>query len=340
MSDRTQAHPNPESQPEPLRAAPPGGLRLWPGILLVVVLWLFRAWMSIGEFAPYKFFVGLLIAPLVVLAGIVLWWLLASRLRWSDRLLVLGTLAAVTAGTMLCADASFRGMGLLIYALPVVVSAWLVWLVLSFPLSWPVRRAGLLLIFIAVGVGCSLLRINGMDGSFAPEFHWRWTPTPEQKLLADLKAKPARPSDVQAAALQDDVTLSQRPGDWPGFRGPRRDGRLSGVRIKTDWQQSPPRELWRHRIGPGWSSFAVVGDRLFTQEQRGDDEYVVCYDAVTGATVWAHHDAIRFSELAAGPGPRATPTFHAGRLYSFGANGHLNCFDAASGKPSLVGTMS
>ena len=51
-----------------------------------------------------------------------------------------------------------------------------------------------------------------------------------------------------------------------------------------------------------------------------------------GAEVWAHHDAARFFELAAGPGPRATPTFHAGRLYSFGANGHLNCLDAASGK--------
>ena len=76
----------------------------------------------------------------------------------------------------------------------------------------------------------------------------------------------------------------------------------------------------------------MVGDRLFTQEQRGDDEYVVCYDAATGAEVWAHHDATRFSEMVAGPGPRATPTFHAGRLYAFGANGHLNCLDAASGK--------
>ena len=115
------------------------------------------------------------------------------------------------------------------------------------------------------------------------------------------------------------------------FRGPRRNGRLSGVRIRIDWRQ-PPQELWRHRIGPGWSSFAVVGDSLFTQEQRGDDEYVVCYNAATGAEVWTHHDAARFSEMVGGPGPRATPTFHAGRLYTFGASGHLNCLDAASGK--------
>jgi len=123
------------------------------------------------------------------------------------------------------------------------------------------------------------------------------------------------------------------PVTGPVSGGPRRDGRLAGVRIKTDWQQSPPPELWRHRIGPGWSSLAVVGDRLFTQEQRGEDEYVVCYDATNGAEVWSHHDATRFYEVVAGPGPRATPTFHAGRLYTFGANGHLNCLEAASGKP-------
>ena len=52
----------------------------------------------------------------------------------------------------------------------------------------------------------------------------------------------------------------------------------------------PPRELWRHRIGPGWSSFAVVGNRAFTQEQRGDQEAVVCYDASTGVELWAHCD--------------------------------------------------
>ena len=76
----------------------------------------------------------------------------------------------------------------------------------------------------------------------------------------------------------------------------------------------------------------VVGDRLFTQEQRGDEEYVVCYHAATGAEVWTYHDAARFSEMVAGPGPRATPTFHAGRLYAFGASGHLSCLDAASGR--------
>jgi outer membrane protein assembly factor BamB len=313
-------------------------------MVLLAVFWLVRGWASLGEFAVHKFLVGMVIAPLVALLGLLLWWLLASRLRWFDRLLVVGTFVAVTTVTLLAADPSFRSIALVVYAVPIVVTAWPGWLTLSFFFPWSVRRAGVLLVLVAVGIGCSLLRIDGMDGDFVAKFSWRWTLTPEQKLLAEL-ARPARVSGNQptqgasqqsdsnsrkAGALPSGAGENEQPGDWPGFRGPRRDGRLASVRIKTDWRQ-PPQELWRHRIGPGWSSFAVVGGSLFTQEQRGDDEYVVCYNAATGAEVWTHRDATRFSEMVAGPGPRATPTFHAGRLYAFGANGHLSCLDAASG---------
>ncbi len=301
-------------------------LRLWPAIAIVAAIGLARIWATVGESAPSKFFFGLVIAPAVATVLLNLWWLFGSRLRWSDRLLGFGTFCAVAVATMAIAGKNFPPMGLILYALPVVTTVWVSWLIVTYKLSWPIRRIGLLVIFLAMGVFFSLLRIDGMDGSFAATFNWRWTPTPEEKLLSALKSI-TQPSDTVAIA---DLTLQK--GDWPCFRGPQRDGRLAGIRINTEWDKSPPKELWRHRVGPGWSSCTIIGNRLFTQEQRGDDEFVVCYDTESGQEIWAHRDTARFEEVVAGAGPRGTPTFHEGRLYAMGATGRLNCLNAATGK--------
>src|SRR5262249_21662848 len=122
------------------------------------------------------------------------------------------------------------------------------------------------------------------------------------------------------------------------YLGPTRSGVVPGVRLARDWEQSPPRLLWRKPVGAGWGAFAVVGDYAFTQEQRGEQECVVCYRVADGATMWVHADPVhsegpvRFDPSMGGHGPRTTPTVADGRVYAVGATGLLNCLDGATGR--------
>jgi outer membrane protein assembly factor BamB len=127
------------------------------------------------------------------------------------------------------------------------------------------------------------------------------------------------------------LSLAAQPGDWAGLRGSERNGEVPGTHISADWSKAPPKQIWRVDIGPAWSSMAVVGDRLFTQEQRDEKhEAIDCFDATTGKPVWVHEDEARHYESQGGAGPRATPMFADGRIYTLGATGILNCLDAAT----------
>jgi len=240
-----------------------------------------------------------------------------------------------------------------LYAIPLLCLAFVAWAVATRSLSDGLRRATMVVtILLACGV-FALLRTNGFNGNAVSDFAWRWAPTAEERLVhasdrpsavpsvpAEVKtpepvAIPAAPAAAKATAAHELVPAIAKTGaDWPGFRGPNRNGVVSksgGVRIETDWTASPPVQMWRRPIGPGWSSFAVRGDLLYTQEQRGSDEVVACYNLTTGQPVWQHHDTARFWESNAGAGPRATPSVSNGRVYTFGATGIVNALDARDG---------
>ena len=299
-------------------------LRVWPGVVAVTLQWLVR--FGLPKVVPSAFGIAIL-GELVGALAIVVWWAFFSRARWFERLGALVLMIAGLAATrpILHPSVLLAGMGMLffIYAIPVLSLAFVAWAVVTRRLSDGFRRVTMVATILLACGGWALLRTSGVTGDFNSEFAWRWTPTPEERLLAHANDKPAALPLAPAAA--------KTGGDWPGFRGPGRDGVIPGVRIETNWSQSPPVELWRRPVGPGWSSFAVRDGLLYTQEQRGSDEVVACYNLTTGKPVWRHGDATRFWESNGGAGPRATPTLANGRVYTFGATGILNALDAGSG---------
>ena len=205
------------------------------------------------------------------------------------------------------------------------------WYLFFTGLRW---RTRLLLVLISAGLLAGLYfgmqRFTRMEGSVGgsgiPRLVWKWSPRREGPARA-LKLEPEAASPAQPAGA---VPLPE--GAFPQFLGPDRSGILSGIPLRCDWDRSPPKTIWRQPIGLGWSAFAVSGQHAITQEQRREDELIVCYELQTGHALWAHTNRVRFSETLGGDGPRATPTLYKGRVYAMGATGILDCLEEATGK--------
>jgi outer membrane protein assembly factor BamB len=128
------------------------------------------------------------------------------------------------------------------------------------------------------------------------------------------------------------AVFNRAPDDWPQWRGPNRDGRSAETGLLKSWPANGPPLAWKASgAGEGYSSFATVNGRLFTLGARGNQEFVIAFDAATGKQVWATAHGRRFGNDR-GDGPRGTPTIEAGRVYAYGASGDLSVLDANSGK--------
>ena len=176
-------------------------------------------------------------------------------------------------------------------------------------------------------VGAALLfsvsfRFSQFSGNMVPIFEWRWA----KRTLPTADGQAPKPTGEPASHPLAKLS-------FPQFLGPNRDCKIPGPNLATDWDATPPKKLWRQPIGAAWSGFAVAAQHAVTQEQRGENEAVVCYDLQSGAVLWLHTDSGQYKTAIAGEGPRATPTIHNGKVYTLGATGVLNCLELTTGKP-------
>lgn len=140
--------------------------------------------------------------------------------------------------------------------------------------------------------------------------------------------------------------------DWPQWMGPQRDGVWREDQIVEKFPAGGPPVVWRAKVGAGYSGPAVangkvyIADRLLAADSKNHNEAafphrpktaiagserILCLEQATGKLLWKHEYNCPYS-ISYPSGPRCTPQVHQGKLYSLGAEGHLNCLDADSGK--------
>lgn len=298
-------------------------LRIWIPVLLVLLMVVARYFMSWFPEMPMVWMVGSLVPALLAL-GVIGWWITLSRATWVERIVgTLGLMLIFTAVSM-ALDSTMVGPPIIVLMLPTTMAAFTIALLVQANVLHFRRTIVGLVLALIVASGSALLKNDGVTGSFSFGFSWRWQPTPEETFLAQRQTNSGATRRPTADGFQNAV--------WPGFRGPQRDGRQQGLVFSSDWTSQPPKELWRIKLGPAWSSFAVADQFLVTQEQRGEYEAVVCYDAENGKEVWAREIRARFFDTLGGLGPRATPTIANGRVYALGAAGQLVCLEAVQGE--------
>jgi outer membrane protein assembly factor BamB len=149
---------------------------------------------------------------------------------------------------------------------------------------------------------------------------------------------------ITAIALVEGPALSARLGaqsaqnrveGWPQWRGANRDG-AAAFTVPATWPDALSLK-WKAEVGLGYAAPIIVGDRVYAFSRQDENEVMRALDAASGKVVWETTYAAAFKPNPAatrthGTGPKSTPTFADGRLYTLGMSGIVTAFDAASGK--------
>jgi outer membrane protein assembly factor BamB len=141
----------------------------------------------------------------------------------------------------------------------------------------------------------------------------------------------SEPITLAAPAVQH---ASGDSRDWPGFLGPERNGKSDERGLPATWPVSGPPIVWQKPIGTGYAAPAIAGGRLFHFARFGNADRLTCIDAQTGAELWTCEHPTEYEDIFQyNNGPRATPIVDGERVYTYSAEGILQCVRVADGQP-------
>ncbi|MEX0938010.1 MAG: PQQ-binding-like beta-propeller repeat protein [Pirellulales bacterium] len=132
------------------------------------------------------------------------------------------------------------------------------------------------------------------------------------------------------------LSLRGDAADWPQWRGPERNGISQETGLLAQWPEAGPALLWEQSdLGEGYSTPAVVGDRMYLLSNEGiENEFVQARNAKGGELIWK----VRIGKVGEPdqrppyPGARSTPTVDGDVLYVLGSDGELVCMNTSDGE--------
>ncbi|HEX9004670.1 MAG TPA: PQQ-binding-like beta-propeller repeat protein [Blastocatellia bacterium] len=141
---------------------------------------------------------------------------------------------------------------------------------------------------------------------------------------------------VVLSALATTALGQSTPQDYPQWRGRNRDGSASAFIVPKTWPEKLTRR-WKVEVGEGYATPIVVGGRVYVFTRRTGNETLLALNAANGKIIWQTGypaSPLAKGSVAAkhGDGPKATPLFHQGKVYTLGLSGIVSAFDAKSGK--------
>ncbi len=136
----------------------------------------------------------------------------------------------------------------------------------------------------------------------------------------------------QSSGFRNGLIADVSTSDWPQLLGPNRNGVATSTNLATRWPKEGPKVLWKAKVGEGWSGPVIASNRVVLFHRVDSKEVVECLHATNGARLWrAEYPATYRDDFGFDEGPRATPAIEGDRVFTFGANGVLNCWSFSTG---------